>query len=412
VLDFGALPPEINSARMYAGPGSSSFQAAASAWNSLAAELNSAAAGYDTVVTRLATEEWMGPASTSMANAAAPYVGWMQTTAAQAEQAATQARAAAAAYDQAFAATVPPPLIAANRAQTAQLVATNVLGQNTPAIAQLEAQYGEMWAQDAAAMYGYAGQAATAAKVTPFVAPAQTTNPAGQAIQAAAVTNAAGTASGTSAQSTLAQLQSSVPSALQSLATPTSTASSTTTDPFLGIWQLLSGQSTYPTSLSGLVNAWAPYGGFLYNTEGLPYFSIGMGNNFVQIAKTVGLIGGSAPAAAGGAAKGAAGGLGGLGGLLGGGAGGGAPAAVSAGLGNAGAVGRLSVPPTWIGGAPLTAPHAPMPISSVAAAPESGAGGNLLGGMPLAGAGAGHAGGAGPRYGFRPTVMSRPPFAG
>lgn len=294
MLDFGALPPEINSARMYAGPGSSSFQAAASAWNSLAAELNSAAAGYDTVVTRLATEEWMGPASTSMANAAAPYVGWMQTTAAQAEQAATQARAAAAAYDQAFAATVPPPLIAANRAQTAQLVATNVLGQNTPAIAQLEAQYGEMWAQDAAAMYGYAGQAATAAKVTPFVAPAQTTNPAGQAIQAAAVTNAAGTASGTSAQSTLAQLQSSVPSALQSLATPTSTASSTTTDPFLGIWQLLSGQSTYPTSLSGLVNAWAPYGGFLYNTEGLPYFSIGMGNNFVQIAKTVGLIGGSA----------------------------------------------------------------------------------------------------------------------
>ncbi len=411
MLDFGALPPEINSARMYAGPGSSSFQAAASAWNGLAAELNSAATGYDTVITRLASEEWMGPASTSMANAAAPYVSWMQTTAVQAEQAATQARAAAAAYDQAFAATVPPPLIAANRAQTAQLVATNVLGQNTPAIAQLEAQYGEMWAQDAAAMYGYAGQAATATKVTPFAAPVQTTNPAGQAIQAAAVTNAVGTASGTSAQSTLAQVQSSVPTALQSLATPASTASSTTTDPFLGIWQLLSGQSTYPTSLSGLVNAWAPYGGFLYNTEGLPYFSVGMGNNFVQVAKTVGLIGGSAPAAAGGAAK-AAGGLGALGGLLGGGTGGGAPAAVSAGLGNAGAVGRLSVPPTWLGGAPLTAPHAPMPISSVAAAPESGGAGNLLGGMPLAGAGAGHAGGSAPRYGFRPTVMSRPPFAG
>ncbi|ORV96587.1 PPE family protein [Mycobacterium kyorinense] len=410
-MDFGALPPEINSARMYAGPGSSSFQAAASAWNGLAAELNSAATGYDTVITRLASEEWMGPASTSMANAAAPYVSWMQTTAVQAEQAATQARAAAAAYDQAFAATVPPPLIAANRAQTAQLVATNVLGQNTPAIAQLEAQYGEMWAQDAAAMYGYAGQAATATKVTPFAAPVQTTNPAGQAIQAAAVTNAVGTASGTSAQSTLAQVQSSVPTALQSLATPASTASSTTTDPFLGIWQLLSGQSTYPTSLSGLVNAWAPYGGFLYNTEGLPYFSVGMGNNFVQVAKTVGLIGGSAPAAAGGAAK-AAGGLGALGGLLGGGTGGGAPAAVSAGLGNAGAVGRLSVPPTWLGGAPLTAPHAPMPISSVAAAPESGGAGNLLGGMPLAGAGAGHAGGSAPRYGFRPTVMSRPPFAG
>ena len=45
MLDFGALPPEINSARMYAGPGSSSLQAAASAWNGLAAELQSAAPG-------------------------------------------------------------------------------------------------------------------------------------------------------------------------------------------------------------------------------------------------------------------------------------------------------------------------------------------------------------------------------
>ncbi|ETZ72587.1 PPE family protein [Mycobacterium sp. MAC_080597_8934] len=41
--------------------------------------------------------------------------------------------------------------------QVSQLQATNVLGQNTPLIAQLEAQYGEYWAQDAAAMYSYAG---------------------------------------------------------------------------------------------------------------------------------------------------------------------------------------------------------------------------------------------------------------
>ena len=42
-MDFGALPPEINSARMYAGPGSESMLAAATAWNGLAAELHSAA---------------------------------------------------------------------------------------------------------------------------------------------------------------------------------------------------------------------------------------------------------------------------------------------------------------------------------------------------------------------------------
>ena len=108
---------------------------------------------------------------------------WLNTTAAQAEQAATQARAAAAAYEQAFAATVPPPLIAANRAQTAAAVQANVFGQYTPLIAQLEAQYGEMWAQDSAAMYGYAGQSATATQVTPFATPAATTNPAGTTAQ-------------------------------------------------------------------------------------------------------------------------------------------------------------------------------------------------------------------------------------
>ena len=147
MLDFGALRPEINSARMYAGPGSGSLMAAASAWNGLAAELNAAALSYDKVITALGREEWLGPASASMAQAAAPYVAWMTTTAAQAEQAATQAQAAAAAYETALAATVPPPLVAANQAQVTQLRATNVLGQNTPAIAQLEAQYGEYWAR-------------------------------------------------------------------------------------------------------------------------------------------------------------------------------------------------------------------------------------------------------------------------
>jgi PPE-repeat protein len=409
VLDFGALPPEINSARIYAGPGSGPLMAAASAWNSVAGELNSAATGYGAVITRLANEEWVGPASASMAQAATPYVTWMGSTATQAEQAATQATAAAGAYETAFAAHVPPPLIAANRAQLAQAMSTNVLGQNTPVIAQLEAQYGEMWAQDAAAMYNYAGQAATATKVAQFDPPVATTTPAAQALQSTAVTNAANTAAtSTSSQSVLSGLTSQLPSSLQSLATPTaSSATSALTDPLTEIWFLLSGQTTLPTNLGTFLTGYNNYASFFYNTEGLPYFSVGMANNFVQTAKTLGAIGGAAPAAAGGAAKGAAGGLGGLGGL----GGGGGP--VAAGIGNAGSVGRLSVPPAWGGAsAALPATSAPMPINSVAAAPEAtGGAGNLLGGMPLAGAGAGAPGNA-PRYGFRPTVMARPPFAG
>jgi PPE-repeat protein len=395
---------------MYAGPGSSSLQAAASAWNGLAAELTSAATGYDTVVTQLASDEWMGPASTSMASAAQQYVSWLSTTAAQAEQAATQARTAAAAYEQAFMATVPPPLVAANRAETAAAVQANVFGQYTPLISQLEAQYGQMWAQDAAAMYGYAGQSAAATQVTPFASPTATSNPAGLAAQASAASNAAATSTTSSTQSILSELTSSLPTSLQSLASPAATA--TPTESLLqGLYAFIFGSSTLPTNLSAFVSAYSPYASLFYNTEGLPYFSIGMGNNFVQIAKTTGLLGGAAPAAA---AKPAEAGLGGLGGMLGGGGGGAAAGpGVAAGLGNAGSIGgKLAVPPSWIGGAPLAAPHAPLAISSVSAAPEGGGAGNLLGGMPLAGAGAGGMGGSGPRYGFKPTVMARPPFAG
>ena len=417
MVDFGALPPDINSARMYAGPGSSSLQAAASAWNGLAAELSSAATSYENVVTQLASDEWTGMSSASMASAVQPYVSWMSTTAAQAEQAATQATAAAAAYEQAFAATVPPPLVAANRAETLQLVQTNVLGQNSSAIAQLEAQYGEMWAQDSSAMYTYAGQSAAAAKVEAFASPAATTDPSGTATQAAAVSASTGSSAATSSQSILQELTSLLPSNIQSLLTPTGlqTAFGTPSAAEQTLFSFIFGTSVIPSSLSQLVTDYSPYASFFYNTEGLPYFSIGMGNFGVQMAKSLGLLGGAGPAAAAGPA--ATGGLGGLGGMLGGGAGGlggaGGPAGVSAGVGSAGSVGKLAVPPSWIGGAPLQAPHAPLPVSSVSAAPEGGGSGNLLGGMPLAGAGAGgHMGGAGPRYGFKPTVMSRPPFAG
>ena len=73
------------------------------------------------------------------------------------------------------------------------LVATNFLGINTAAIMATEAQYAEMWAQDAGAMYGYAGSSAAAATLTPFTPPRQNTNPAGLAAQSAAVANSGGT---------------------------------------------------------------------------------------------------------------------------------------------------------------------------------------------------------------------------
>ena len=158
------FPPELNSALMYSGAGSGPLMAAASAWDELAADLESTATSYQSVIQQLTGGPWLGPTSARMASATAPYIAWMQGSSIQAAQTSALARLAAAAYEGAFDATVPPSVIAANRALLAALVATNFLGQNTPAIAATEAHYMEMWFQDGITMdtYALASQQATA----------------------------------------------------------------------------------------------------------------------------------------------------------------------------------------------------------------------------------------------------------
>ena len=401
-LDFGALPPELNSALMYAGPGSASLTAAASAWNALAAELNAAALGYGSVVTQLSSEEWMGPASASMASAVTPYVTWMTTTSLAAEQAATQALAAAGAFETAFASVVPPPMIAANRAELAAATQANIFGQYNNLIAQLEAQYGEMWAQDSSAMYSYAGQSATAAQVTHFTTAPAVANPA------AALTQAATAAAPNSIIGQLQLFLQQTIAQLQKFANPfLASKGATINSAMKELWFLLTGQTVLPNNLGTVLAGYANYASFFYNTEGLPYFSVGMGNFGVQMAKSAGALGGAGPAAAAIPKAVPA-----LGGALGGGlahtAG-----SVSGSVGSAGSVGKLSVPAAW-SGATVPASHATaVPVSTVSAAPEaSGSTGNLLGGMPLAGNGGAGGHGSGPRYGFKPTIMARPPAAG
>jgi PPE-repeat protein len=212
MLDFGALPPEINSGRIYSGPGSGPLLAAASAWDGLATELQSTAASYSSTLSELTSSGWQGPSSTSMAAAAAPYTEWLSTTADQAAQTASQAQSAAAAYEAAFASSVPPPVITANRTLLATLVATNFLGINAPAIAATEAQYAEMWAQDAGAMYGYAGAATAATALTSFSTPPTTTNDSGQTTQSAAAANSAADSTTTSIESFLTELNTELTS--------------------------------------------------------------------------------------------------------------------------------------------------------------------------------------------------------
>jgi PPE-repeat protein len=357
-MDFGALPPEINSARMYAGPGSGSLLAAAAAWDALAEDLYSTAASHGVVISGLTSDAWSGPSSASMAATSATYVTWMTNTAGQAEQAATQARAAAAAYQTAFAMTVPPPVIAANRSLLAVLVATNFLGQNTPAIAATEAHYTEMWAQDAAAMYGYAGSSASATQLTPFTPPAPTTNTVGVAAQSA-LAQAAGNSTGTPAQtalSTAAQLVSALPQALQSLASPTSS----------------------PSSLVGLLGSFAPYAGVLAGGIGVVGAGTGTGAGSIGMVDIVlGIVGTAAHASlltfggngAAGSGLLATGGVGPGTGVLAGHIE--AATTTSASLGRAGAVGALSVPPSWTAAAPTARPVAGVTGITLTAEPIS-----------------------------------------
>jgi triacylglycerol lipase len=154
-MNFSVLPPDVNSVLLLDGPGSGPMLEAAAAWDGIGSELSSTANVFSSVISDLAGQAWQGPASASMTNAVARYVGWLGGAAAQAEQSATQARAAATAYEEALATIVDPGLITANRGQLVSLVTSNLFGQNAPAIAAAEAAYEQMWAQDVAVMSGY-----------------------------------------------------------------------------------------------------------------------------------------------------------------------------------------------------------------------------------------------------------------
>jgi PPE-repeat protein len=187
-MSFSLFPPEINSALMFSGAGSGPLMAASTAWNDLAADLESTATQYQTLVTNLVTGAWLGPSSARMASATAPYIAWLQGTAASAAQTGAQAEAAAGAYQTAYASMVPLPEIAANRALLAELVSNNFLGQNTGAIATTEANYLDMWIQDALGMdtYQVNSAAATTALPAQVAAPQVASGAAPAAVTAAA----------------------------------------------------------------------------------------------------------------------------------------------------------------------------------------------------------------------------------
>ncbi|MGV0037845.1 PPE family protein [Mycobacterium colombiense] len=389
VLDFAGVPPEITSSLMYAGAGSGPLMAAATAYANLSAEISSTASQWESIISLLTTEQWTGAGSAAAAAAAQPIVTYLTETAAALEQASTQATASAAAYEAAFAATVPPPVIAANRSLLATLVATNFLGVNSAAIAATEAQYAEMWVQDATMMATYQAASAAAGTLQPVTPLTSTTNPA----TAAAIDNSALAADSTggTAQALAAPL-AAAPAAVDPSLPFQTTGILSSIDNFLGTPSVLNG-------INGAVNT-----GAWFTMNAIPT-GVSLGHT-LSAAAPAAAVSDVAPAGLAGVTEGAmvsavtpTGGLG---------------AAASASVGEASAVGGLSVPASWSTAAPATA-------AASAAAPLEGSGWTVaseaasaepvtaMPGMPGMAAAAKGAGayGAGPRYGFKPIVMPK-----
>ena len=315
---FLFFPPEINSALMFGGAGSGPLLTAASAWDGLAADLSGAASAFHSVISELTSGAWSGPASVSMAAAATPYVGWLSAAAGQAEAAAAQARAAATAFESALMATVPTPAVYANRVRLMSLIATNFLGQNTPAIAMTELEYLEMWVQDVAAMVGYhAGASSVAATLPSFSAP-----PASLAGLVGLVTtplmNLVSLAAGAVLASPVQSFGGAIAPALSSVSSLVSAAPVSTV---MSVAQI----GMYPAS--ALMSP-------------MMVLAQGAGHATPALAGATNLAA-QAPNVAGGTVYGLQP-LGGLG-------------AASAGLGMARLVGAISVPPTWQGSMPMPA---------------------------------------------------------
>ncbi|MCA2245604.1 PPE family protein [Mycobacterium sp. WUMAC-067] len=378
VLDFSAIPPEVTSSLMYAGAGSAPLMAAATAYANLAAEVSTTATQWESIISLLTTEQWTGGGSAAAAAAAQPIVTYLTETATTLEQASAQATASAAAYEAAFAATVPPPVIAANRTLLATLVATNVLGVNSAAIAATEAQYAEMWVQDATMMATYQAASAAAGVLTPVTPLTSTTDPAA----AAAVDNSAvafDAVNGTT-QATGLDLSSLITS-------PTGSG---------GLLQSVDNLMGTPfvfNAINGGINTGA-------------WFTMNAIPNVVSLGHTLGTVpsipfslADSAAPAAGAAAITPGTTVGSVSG-----------AGASAALGEASAVGRLSVPAGWNAASPasLASATAPLEGSGWTAAAEA-EGVTAMPGMPGMAAAAKGAGayGTGPRYGFKPIVMPK-----
>ncbi len=364
-MEFMTVPPEISSALIHSGPGAESLLAAAAAWQQLGITLEDSAESYDAALSSL-DSSWLGPSSATMLQAVEPYVTWLRATAQQTQQVAASAQTAAAAFSSVQAAVVPTSAVAANRTLLAQLLATNGFGRNLPAIAETEAAYQTMWANNSAAMSRYQATSAQASTLPQFSSPTSATNPNGLSTKAGA--SSAATSGASTATSGASNAASGTSTATAAAATPAA-ALPTDGDPnagYIGLANVYANQfvsSGFPINLLS-------YLAQSQSAQALQGVSAQVGQGLSEGEQA---LGGSAASLGGGAAGalGALGQSGGLGGALGA-AGLGEIGTTSAALGAAVPMGTLSAPPAAT--ALLATSQAPVQLASAATPLTGGAG--------------------------------------
>lgn len=158
-VQYWGLPPEVNAIRLTTGPGAAAMAPVVAAYQAAGITHIEQGAQMLTTAAATATGSWQGQGGTAMMAAAIPKSEWHIEAGAHAEKAGALIGSAAAAHSAAVAATIPYPVVIANRIREATLQATNIIGQNTPAIIESNVEYGEFWSQNASAMSTYASAA-------------------------------------------------------------------------------------------------------------------------------------------------------------------------------------------------------------------------------------------------------------
>lgn len=189
LVQYWGLAPEINAIRLTTGPGAAVLAPVIAAYETAGINHLEQGAQQITTATSTAAGSWQGSGGAAMLAAAVPKSEWQIEAAAHAEKAVALLSEAAAAYAAAVSSTIPYPVVIANRIREATLQATNIIGQNTPAIIESNVEYGEYWSQNASAMTAYAaaGTGIVAGLGVPLRPAVLTGNPAAAAAGAAAM---------------------------------------------------------------------------------------------------------------------------------------------------------------------------------------------------------------------------------